>query len=241
MSDIKRICLWSGPRNISTALMYSFAQRSDTRVFDEPLYAHYLSTTSAHTYHPMAKEVLETMENDGNKVVEMMLTNKEKPVLFFKQMTHHLENISWDFMKEMSHIILTRNPEEMLPSYAKEIPNPTMQDVGYAKHIELLEYLQNQNIPVVVIDSASILKNPKEKLTSLCRALGIPFMEEMLSWKAGPIPEDGVWAKVWYQNVHRSTGFLPYSKTSTPFAERLNPLLKECMPLYQKLLEYSRD
>lgn len=241
MSDIKRICLWSGPRNISTALMYSFAQRSDTRVFDEPLYAHYLSTTAAHTFHPMAKEVLETMENDGNKVVEMMLSNNEKPVLFFKQMTHHLENISWDFMSHMQHIILTRHPKDMLPSYAKEIPNPTMRDVGYAKSVELLTHLEKRNIPVAVIESASILKNPKEKLTSLCSFLEIPFMEEMLSWKAGPIPEDGVWAKVWYKNVHRSTGFLPYSKSSTPFAERLNPLLEECIPLYQKLLEYSRD
>src|SRR5690554_2698704 len=107
--SIKRICLWSGPRNVSTALMYSFAQRRDTKVFDEPLYAHYLSQTNAKTYHPMAKEVLESMENDGKKVIEIMRTSTDKPILFFKQMTHHLENIDCGFLPEMINIILTRD------------------------------------------------------------------------------------------------------------------------------------
>lgn len=237
--SIKRICLWSGPRNVSTALMYSFAQRSDTKVFDEPLYAHYLSQTDAKAYHPMAKEVLESMENDGNKVIDMMRTNTEKPMLFFKQMTHHLEHISWDFLSEMTNIILTRDPLEMLPSYAKEIENPTMKDVGYAKHIKLLEYLKYNNLPVIVLDSKSILMNPESQLKNLCDALNIPFENSMLSWEPGSIPEDGAWAKHWYGNVHKSTGFKPYSPKATPFPERLNPLLKECQPLYERLQKLS--
>ena len=239
LDSIKRICLWSGPRNVSTALMYSFAQRSDTKVFDEPLYAHYLSQTDASSYHPMATEVLESMENDGNKVIEMMRTNTEKPILFFKQMTHHLENISWDFLSEMTNVILTRNPVEMLPSYAKEIENPTMKDVGYAKHIKLLEYLESNNLPVIVLDSKSILLNPENQLQNLCNALNIPFDRTMLSWKPGSILEDGVWAKHWYGNVHKSTGFQPYLPKEAAFPERLKPLLKECQPLYDRLQKLS--
>ena len=236
---IKRICLWSGPRNVSTALMYSFAQRSDTKVFDEPLYAHYLTQTEASNYHPMSKEVLESMENDGNKVIEMMRSNSEKPILFFKQMTHHLENLNWDFLSEMINIILTRDPIEMLPSYAKEIENPTMQDVGYAKHIKLLEYLESNDLPVIVLDSKSILMNAKNQLQNLCKALHIPYDDAMLSWEPGPIPEDGIWAEHWYENVHNSTGFNPYSPKATSFPERLKPLLEECQPLYDRLQKLS--
>lgn len=237
--SIKRICLWSGPRNVSTALMYSFAQRDDTKVFDEPLYAHYLSQTDAKAYHPMAKEVLGNMENDGDRVIEMMRANTEKPILFFKQMTHHLENISWNFLSEMTNVILTRDPVEMLPSYAKEIENPTMKDVGYSKHIKLLEYLEDNNLPVIVIDSKSILMNPDSQLRSLCGALNIPFDKSMLSWEPGSISEDGVWAKHWYGNVHKSTGFTLYSPKMAPFPERLKPLLEECQPLYDRLQKLS--
>ncbi len=238
-NSIKRINLWSGPRNVSTALMYSFAQRRDTKVFDEPLYAHYLKSSHAKSYHPLANEVLESMENDGTKVLEMMRTNSEKPVLFFKQMTHHLVHIDWDFLPEMTNVILTRDPREMLPSYAKEIENPTMADVGYAKHIELLEYLEANELPIIVLDSQSILQNPENQLRKLCAALVIPFDKAMLSWQAKPISEDGVWAKHWYGNVHRSTGFKPYQPKTDPFPERLKPLLNECLPLYQRLQRIS--
>lgn len=237
--QIKRINLWSGPRNVSTALMYSFAQRSDTRVFDEPLYAHYLRNSEAKSYHPLAREVLDTMENDGVKVVEAMRNNTEKPVLFFKQMTHHLVNIDWDFLPEMINVILTRDPREMLPSYAKEIEHPTMTDVGYARHIELLEYLEANELPIIILDSKSILQNPEGQLKKLCAALAIPFEAAMLSWAEGPIPQDGVWAKHWYGNVHRSTGFKPYKLKTAPFPERLKPLLDECLPLYERLSRLS--
>lgn len=240
MSDsTTRICLWSGPRNVSTALMYSFAQRSDTKVFDEPLYAHYLSNSSAREYHPMASEILEEMEQDGHKVVEMMCSNHEKSVLFFKQMTHHLVSIDWTFLSKMKNVILTRDPFEMLPSFAKEIENPTMHDVGYRAHIELLKYLEENGQNALVIDSKDILLNPEAKLKELCGALDIPFVKEMLSWPAGPIKEDGVWAAHWYGNVHNSLGFKPYEKKSEPFPDKLKPLLEECIPLYNKLRSRS--
>lgn len=230
-----RICLWSGPRNVSTALMYSFAQRNDTKVFDEPLYAHYLSKSNAMEYHPMAAEVIKTMESDGQKVVEMMSTNREKPVLFFKQMTHHLISLNWDFLLKMKNVILTRDPYEMLPSFAKEIANPKMVDVGYLAHIELIKYLEDRGVEPIVIDSKDILVNPESKLKQLCKALDIPFKTEMLSWPIGPIPEDGVWSSHWYGNVHSSSGFKPYEKKEQPFPKSLEPLLKECLPLYEQL------
>lgn len=233
---IKRISLWSGPRNISTTLMYSFAQRSDTKVFDEPLYAYYLNNNeAAKAYHPGAENILNSMETDGEKVINTMLTETTKPVLFFKNMTHHLPGLNYGFLKHMVNIILTRHPEEMLPSYAKVISNPHMHDVGYKLHVEVLQYLQSQDIPVVILDAKKVLLNPKEQMRKLCEFIGIPFEESMLSWIAGARPEDGCWSQYWYANVHGSTGFLPYQLKAEPFPEHLKPLLEECLPYYEEL------
>ncbi len=236
MKDITRICLWSGPRNISTALMYSFAQRSDTIVFDEPLYAHYLVRTPARQYHPGADEVIATMENDGQKVVDdLILGDHPTPVVFFKHMTHHLLDLDLSFLDKTVNILLTRDPLEMLPSYGAVVETPTLNDVGYARHLELLHDLQSRGQNPPVIDSKQILLNPRKVLTELCARIGIPFEESMLSWKAGARPEDGVWAKYWYHSVHQSTGFGKYIQKSEPFPEKLEPLLAECQPYYEQL------
>lgn len=236
-NQIKRISLWSGPRNISTTLMYSFAQRSDTKVFDEPLYGYYLKNNqAAMAYHPGADEILNTMETDGKKVIEMMLTDAAKPVLFFKNMTHHLPGLDYSFLKDMVNIILTRHPEEMLSSYAKVVAKPQMHDVGYKMQVDLLHYLQSREIPVVVLDAKKVLLNPRVQLKKLCEFIGIPFDEAMLSWSAGARPEDGSWAEYWYHNVHNSTGFLPYQPKKKVFPEDLKPLLKVCLPYYEELL-----
>lgn len=235
-----RICLWSGPRNISTALMYSFAQRADTAVFDEPLYAHYLSKTPARHYHPGAEEVIATMENDGEKVVRNLILGKhDAPVLFFKHMTHHLNDLDWRFMRQTVNVILTRDPVDMLPSYAKQVEQPALHDVGYALHLELLDYLHSIGQTPLVLDSKQTLLNPRDVLTKLCRQIGILFDEAMLSWKAGARPEDGSWARYWYHAVHRSTGFQKYSRKTEPFPEKLRPLLAECQPYYEKLVSLA--
>jgi Sulfotransferase domain len=234
--NITRICLWSGPRNISTALMYSFAQRSDSIVFDEPLYAHYLSKTPARAYHPGAEEVIATMENDGEKVVsDLILSDFDKPVVFFKHMTHHLYNINLSFLDQTVNVLLTRDPFDMLPSYAAQVETPTLQDVGYKQHLELLEHLQSRGQTPPVLDSKQILLNPRKVLNELCERIGIPFQGAMLSWEAGARPEDGSWAKYWYKSVHESTGFGEYVKKLTPFPESLKPLLAECQPYYEQL------
>ncbi|MFZ1800275.1 MAG: hypothetical protein WAU24_10475, partial [Chitinophagaceae bacterium] len=136
----KKICLWSSPRNISTAMMYSFASRPDTIVFDEPLYAHYLVKTGID--HPGKKEILAAQENDGEKVVhDIILKDYDKPVSFFKQMTHHLFELNEDFLSEVSNIIFIRDPRQIISSYAKVRPDVTMQDIGIEKQWQLFNIL----------------------------------------------------------------------------------------------------
>ncbi len=242
MLKTKRICLWSGPRNISTALMYAFAQRDDATVVDEPLYAHYLKSTDAKNYHPGADEVLQAQENDGQKVVdEIIMGEYDTPIAFFKNMSHHLVNLDLDFLEETINVILTRDPKDMLPSYLKQVENPTMQDVGYNKHLEIVEYLKTKGKQPIIVDAKNILQYPQSRLRELCGSLGIPFDEAMLKWPAGPRKEDGVWAKYWYHNVHRSTGFKAYQSRKEPFPEELKDLLEECQVAYEKLLEYAGD
>ncbi|HSI77400.1 MAG TPA: hypothetical protein VK957_15980 [Lunatimonas sp.] len=235
----KRIFLWSGPRNISTALMYAFAQRSDTKVYDEPLYGYYLSHTEAKEYHPGSKEILDTMDHDGDQVVRMMLTTAEKPIVFFKNMCHHLLDLDRSFMAQGENVILTREPVEMLSSFGEVIDNPQMHDVGYKSQVDLMHDLISRGIPVTVVDSKTILMDPSRQLESLCHKLGISFEPEMLSWSAGAREEDGIWAPYWYSNVHRSTGFAPYKPKERPFPEKLRSLLDDCQPFYEELMKFS--
>ncbi len=237
MNKTKRICLWSGPRNISTALMYSFAQRKDCTVVDEPLYAHYLTHTDAHKYHPGAEEVIADQENDGRKVIDEIVFGKyETPVVLFKHMTHHLVDLDLSFLKDTINIILTREPKEMLTSYIKQVEQPVLEDTGYPQHVELMEYLQGIGQQPLIVDSKDVLMDPTSKLTEICDYIGIPFDDSMLEWQAGARPEDGIWSKHWYHNVHRSTGFQPYRPKKEEVPEELQELLKECEYYYAKLL-----
>ncbi len=233
-----RLCVWSGPRNISTALMYSFAQREDTTVYDEPLYAHYLVNTAAKDYHPGADDIIATMDNDGEKVVaDTILGPQPTPVAFFKQMTHHLVKLDQLFLSQTVNVMLTRHPRDMLPSYAEQVSKPTLRDVGYKMQLDLVEYLQSLGQEPAVLDSEATLRNPRGVLKKLCERIGISFDEAMLSWPAGARPEDGIWAQYWYASVHGSTGFQPYKLKTEPFPEHLKPLFDECMPYYVALAQ----
>jgi hypothetical protein len=235
-SETVRISLWSGPRNISTALMYSFAQRSDTRVFDEPLYAHYLVNSDARGYHPGAEEVVASMESKGETVVrEILLGPHNEPLVFFKNMTHHLVEIRWDFLLSLKNVLLTRDPRDMLPSYAAQVNRPTLADTGYRAQVRLLEYLRERGQEPPVLEAREVLLNPRGVLTELCRRLDIPFDEDMLHWRPGSRPEDGVWAKYWYAGVHESSGFQPYRPRAEPVPDELTDLLAECLPYYERL------
>ena len=238
-STTKKICLWSGPRNISTALMYSFAQRPDTIVFDEPLYGFYLKETAAKEYHPGADEVLNKMECDGNKVVDFMMGEFTSEVVFFKNMGHHLLNLDRSFMDDTINLILTRHPAQVISSFSKEIPNPSLLDIGIKIQAELLHELQNRTANVVVVDSNELLKSPDNYLKLLCERLDIPFSASMLSWAKGPKEYDGCWATHWYNNVHQSTGFQPYEEKSLSVPDYLNDLLLEAIPYYEQLKLHS--
>lgn len=238
MSDCLRLSMWSGPRNVSTALMYSFRQRSDTVVVDEPLYGHYLNTTGAD--HPGDEEVMEQMDCDGERVVrEVILGPCERPVHFFKNMAHHLTGLDRGFLSRITNVLLIRNPEQVLTSLIRQIPNPTLRDTGLAEQVDILNTALDHGQDPVVLDAKELLLDPPGVLREACERLGLPFEEAMLRWPAGPKPEDGIWAKHWYANVHASTGFGAYRPKAEPLPERLRPLLKECAPLYEKLRRYA--
>ncbi|MBX3015094.1 MAG: hypothetical protein KF832_26485 [Caldilineaceae bacterium] len=233
MSTI-RINLWSGPRNVSTALMYSFAQRPDTWVVDEPLYAHYLRVADAD--HPGKAEVIGSMEADGEKVVqELILGPCTRPVLFLKQMAHHLVELRRDFLAETVNVLLIRDPVQMLPSLGQTLTNPILRDTGLATQAALYQQLLDLGQQPPVLEAKELLLHPRQVLQQLCDQIGIPFDEKMLTWRAGARPEDGVWAQYWYQNVHKSTGFETYRAKHEPFPPRLLPLLAECKPHYELL------
>lgn len=230
----QRICLWSGPRNISTAIMYAFGQRSDTEIVDEPLYAHYLHVTGAK--HPGREEVMASMQIDGKEVIrDVILGPCVKPVLFMKQMAHHLIEIDRSFMRETHNILLIRDPKEMLPSLTKVIGIPKLKDTGLKMQADLLSELHEMGQSPPILDARELLLAPKEVLSILCSRLDLPFEEDMLSWKRGGHSSDGVWAPYWYDNVHKSEGFAPYQPKSAPFPVELNSVLSECLQYYEPL------
>lgn len=235
MSQVKRICLWSGPRNISTALMYSFAQMADTRVYDEPLYGFYLNETEAKNYHPGADQTMSELELDGEKIIKQMMEDESSPVLFFKNMAHHLLDLDKSFMKDAVNVILTREPKDAILSFSKVIEHPTLLDLGYEVQLNLKKELEQMGAKFLVVNSKEILENPKEKLAAICEQANIEFDEAMLSWEAGARPEDGSWAKHWYANVHRSTDFGKYSEKTDQMPVRLQPLLESCNACYAQL------
>lgn len=233
-----RLSMWSGPRNVSTALMYSFRERSDTVVFDEPLYGHYLKASGAD--HPGKDEVMATLDTDGERVVrDVLLAPCEKPIRFYKNMAHHLLGLERTFLSSLTNILLTRDPRDMLPSLAQQIPNPILRDTGLKEQVEILEIILQRGQTPVVVDSRELLFNPRGVLEEVCKRLSIPFEESMLFWTAGAKPEDGVWAKYWYHNVHTSTSFGKYETKKGVFPRHLENLLRESLPLYERLYTYA--
>lgn len=228
------ISLWSGPRNVSTALMYSFAQRNDTQVIDEPLYGHYLTKSDA--VHIGQDEIIQNMNTDGHQVMQQLLSQETKKITFLKNMAHHWIELSDDHLTKMDNIFLIRNPEEMLPSLSIQIPTPILRDTGLKQQVDLYKSLEEAGKAApVIIESKDLLLSPDNMLSAVCQKLNIPFDKNMLSWKAGPRPEDGIWAKHWYHNVHKSTGFAPYKRKEQPFPNDLEPLLQECNIYYEFL------
>src|ERR1044072_5819986 len=225
-----RLAMWSGPRNISTAMMRSWGNRSDTVVVDEPLYAYYLHETKKP--HPGASEVIAAGETDWRKVA-FQLTGpipNGKSIYFQKHMTHHvLPQIGREWLNKLTNCFLIRDPREVLASYAKVIETPTVEDLGFPQQAEIFDYARKQTGQVPpVLDAADVLRDPRRMLGLLCDKVGVEFQESMLSWPAGPRTTDGVWARHWYAEVEKSTGFRPYQPKQIDLPPPLKGLLAEC-------------
>lgn len=231
---MKVVCLWSGPRNISTALMYSFAERDDTTVVDEPLYGHFLRVSGA--AHPGRDEVIAAVNCDGRQVVDELLSESSgsPEVLFVKLMAHHFVDLDDQFLKRTLNIFLIRDPKEMLPSLTIQLPRAKLEDTGLKMQWQLFKMLDDCGQTPAVIDSRELLLDPAGVLRKLCDSLEIEYTDNMLTWQSGPRKEDGVWAPYWYHAVHKSTGFSNYV-AKKDFPAHLEPLLAECKPWYDKL------
>lgn len=219
--------------------MYSFAELSGVHVVDEPLYGHYLRVSDAP--HPGREEVMDTLDCDGQRVMQSLLRQQaEEPSkrLFIKHMAHHLEDLDLKFLHRACNIFLLRDPREMLPSLSVQLPNPSLRDTGLMHQWEVFSELAESGTEALVLDSRELLLDPAGILRTVCDRLDIEFDLNMLSWEAGPRPEDGVWAKHWYHAVHKSTGFAPY-RPKDNFPDHLQSLLDECSPWYDKLFEHA--
>lgn len=230
-----RIAMWSGPRNLSTALMYAFAARGDCTVWDEPFYAAYLAATGID--HPMAARIIATDQTDPAAISARLLAPCDTPLVYHKHMTlHMIPAFDRGFMASCANVFLIRHPARVVASYAKKREGPTLMDIGFVQQAELFDQVaQTLGHAPLVIDSASIRANPRESLTKLCTALGIPFTPAMLTWPPGPKPYDGIWASHWYGAVHASSGFETAEGPLPDLAPAYQDLVAQALPYFEKL------
>ncbi len=231
--------MWSGPRNISTALLRSWENRPDTFVCDEPLYAHYLAETGLD--HPGADEIQRRQETDWRKVVAGLVGPVPGGAALFyqKHMAHHLlPHIGRDWLEALEHVFLIRDPREMLLSLQKVTPDPTLADTGLPQQVELFDAVaaRTGRAPLV-LDAKDVLQDPEAQLSALCDTLGIEFLAEMLRWPAGSRSTDGVWAPYWYASVERSTGFEAWRPREEALPAALEPVLAAAREPYATLHE----
>lgn len=233
-----RIQCWSGPRNISTALMYSWRQRPDTTVVDEPFYAHYLSIDDRG--HPGVADVMASQSADADEVIRNVILGPcPTPVLYVKQMAHHLRGVDRSHLSRTENILLIRHPHDMLASLSVQLPDCDLADTGLTEAVDLLDAIISEGGRPFVIDSRRLLEDPSRVVEAVCDHVGIDFDPVVLSWPAGPKPEDGVWARYWYDRLHESTGFAPYVPSERTLPDDLRPVLDQAMPLYERLAAYS--
>jgi hypothetical protein len=235
--ELVRIAMWSGPRNISTAMMRSWGNRPDTVVVDEPFYAFYLKETA--TRHPGAEEVIAQGETDWRKVVTQLtgpIPNGAR-MFYQKQMTHHLlPEVSRDWLRDITNCFLIRDPAEVIASYIKKNPGPELNDLGFVQQAEIFDFVRHQTSSIPpVIDADDVLCDPERMLRLLCKAIGVEFADAMLSWPPGARDTDGVWAKYWYAEVERSTSFQPYRERKIELPDHLRKIEQRCRDCYEQL------
>lgn len=231
-----KLAMWSGPRNLSTAMMYSFGARPDFAVSDEPFYAAYLAKTGID--HPMRAEILAAQDQDPDSVIDALSGSIKGnlPHIYLKLMVHHmLPGFDLAWMAEVENVFLIRHPARVVASYAAKRENPTFEDLGFEQQADLFDHVVSQGLKAVVIDSHDIRANPERALRDLCAAVNLPFDAAMLKWPAGGHADDGVWAPHWYNAVHKSTGFQGAEGPLPDLADQYRALVDQAMPSYEKL------
>ena len=237
MDDAVRVAMWSGPRNISTAMMRAWGNRGDTFVCDEPLYAHYLAKTGKH--HPGTAEVIAAGEADPAKVVDWLTgpVPGGKRVFYQKHMSHHLlPGTDRGWLGRVTNCFLIREPREVITSLIKHVPDATLEDTGFPQQAEIFDRVaEREGAAPPVVDARDVLDHPREVLAKLCKAVGLEFTDRMLSWPPGPRDTDGVWAKYWYKEVETTTSFRPYKPKDEPVPQRMLGVLEACEGFYRRL------
>jgi hypothetical protein len=234
-----RIAAWSGPRNISTAMMRAWENRPDCVVVDEPLYAHYLQVTKLD--HPARDAVIAAGDPDWRRVARWLTgpVPDGRAIWYQKHMSHHLlPGMDTAWVQGLANVFLIRDPALVVASYVKSRAHVAPADIGLLQQLALFDELADalgQAPPV--IDAERFLQSPDSQLHALCQALGLPFSERMLSWPAGPRPSDGVWAPHWYAAVWQSTGFEPWRDKRVPLPPDLHGVA--CRPAYERLLAHA--
>ena len=240
MTQPVRIAMWSGPRNISTAMMRAWGNRRDTAIVDEPFYAYYLKATGKK--HPGADEVIAAGETDWRKVVTHLTgpIPGGKDIFFQKQMTHHfLPEVDRDWLRAVTNCFLIRDPREVIASYIKKRDDPALEDLGFTQQVEIFDCVRDRTkSSSPVVDAKDVLENPERMLRLLCDAIGVEFRKSMLSWPPGLRETDGIWARHWYTEVAKTTSFRPNRPSSGEIPERLQEIYASCCQCYDRLYQY---
>ena len=227
-----RVAMWSCSRNCSTAMMRSWGSRADTVVWDEPLYAPWLSVTDAD--HPMRAEVLATHETDWREVVRRLSEDTRAPIVYEKHISKHLlPGMDREWLRSHRHAFLIREPRGMLLSFQRKMAAVTVEETGLPQQAELWQWLsQELGVAAPVVDAGDLLRSPARVLRALCSALELPWSSDMLRWSPGRRESDGVWARHWYDAVERSTGFQPFVEATGRLAPPLEQVRTACFPAY---------
>ena len=232
------IAMWSGPRNLSTALMRSFANRDDTNVvFDEPFYASYLVATNKD--HPMKDEIIKSQLN-GIEDVKKLCQKKHCGVTYQKHMTQHVIDKDLSWLNSLCNCFLIRNPKLVVKSFMKSWKEGEFEDIGFSQQYNIFKYVkENLNNHPVVIDASKLRNNPKKILSNACNILNIDWDESMLEWSPGIEDYDGVWASHWYTSVKNSTSFRPEEEKDINLNDSEKKIVEKAMPIYDELFKYS--
>ncbi len=233
------IFMWSGPRNLSTALMRSFENRLDTKVLDEPFYAYYLKKTNLK--HPMKKEIIKSYPNSQNKIIKLITTKpKNKEIFYQKHMTHHIiKKTKLDWAIKGYNCFLIRHPAKVINSYVKKNSLKNINDIGFKKQFEIFNKIKKNKLEFTVVNADTILKDPNKTIRMLCKLLKIRFTKKMLEWPKGGRSSDGIWSKVWYKNVEQSITFAIYKKEEIKVPKKYKKIYEESLKYYNEMDKYS--